>query len=58
MAVGADGNVYVTDTGNKRVVFFDGNGKYLRQIYSGVSPTKKSPDYPFNKPGELNEPVG
>ncbi|HUP27667.1 MAG TPA: flippase activity-associated protein Agl23 [Chloroflexia bacterium] len=58
VAVGPDGNVYVTDTGNKRVQIFDPNGKYLRQISSGMSPTKLSPGYPFTQPGELNEPIG
>src|SRR5207302_1708542 len=30
----------------------------IRKIDSGMSPSKKSPDYPFNKTGELNEPIG
>jgi uncharacterized protein (TIGR03663 family) len=58
IALDANGNVYVTDTGNKRVLIFDGNGKYLRQIASGMSPTRIAPDYQFNQPGELNEPIG
>ncbi len=58
VAVGPDGNIYVTDTGNKRVLIFDPSGKPVRQIDSGMSPTKTGPAYPFTQPGELNEPVG
>ena len=58
IAIGPDGNVYVTDTGNKRVQIFDSNGKFLRKIDSGMSATKLSPNYPFTLPGELNEPIG
>ncbi len=58
VAVGPDGNVYVTDTGNKRVLIFDPSGKPLREISSGLTPQKLTDKYPFNQPGELNEPVG
>ncbi len=58
LAFGPDGNIYVTDTGNKRVLVFDTDGNEIRHIDSGQSPTKKGPDYPFDKPGEMNEPVG
>lgn len=58
IAIGPDGNVYVTDTGNKRVLVFDPNGSYVKKIDSGMSPTRKAPDYAFNKPGEMNEPIG
>jgi sugar lactone lactonase YvrE len=58
IAVDAQGNVYVTDTGNKRVSIFDGNGKFLREISSGVTPEKIAQGYGFNAPGEMNEPVG
>jgi uncharacterized protein (TIGR03663 family) len=58
VAIGPDGNVYVTDTGNKRVVVFDPTGKYLRQIDSGMDAAKVQANYVFNKPGEMNEPIG
>lgn len=58
VAIGPDGDVYVTDTGNKRVLIFGPDGSYKRQISSGMSPTRTGPDYPFNLPGELNEPIG
>jgi DNA-binding beta-propeller fold protein YncE len=58
IALDSSGNVYVTDTGNKRVLIFDGNGKYLRQIASGMSPEKIAASYPFSQPGEMNEPIG
>jgi tripartite motif-containing protein 71 len=58
IAIGpSDGNVYVTDTGNKRVLVFDPNGKSLRQFGSEVT-SQLGQDYPYNKPGELNEPIG
>ena len=47
VAVDANGNVYITDTGNKRVVVFDANGVFLTQFGSvGMSP------------GQFDEPVG
>ncbi|HMA35352.1 MAG TPA: DUF2298 domain-containing protein [Chloroflexia bacterium] len=58
LAIGPDGFLYVTDTGNKRVLIFDANGTYQRQISSGASPTRVAPQYPFSQPGELNEPIG
>ncbi len=58
IAIGPAGDVYVTDTGNKRVSIFDPNGVFKRKIDSGMSPGKVSPAYPFNQPGELNEPIG
>lgn len=47
IAVDAHGNVFVTDTGNKRIQEFDNNGRFLAQ-FGGVGTT----------PGHLNEPVG
>ena len=43
----ASGHVYVVDTGNKRIVVFDGDGNYLTQFGSaGLDP------------GQFDEPVG
>jgi predicted membrane-bound mannosyltransferase/sugar lactone lactonase YvrE len=47
VAVDSEGNVYVVDTGNKRIVVFSPDGEFLRQIGSGG-----------NLSGQLNEPVG
>jgi YYY domain-containing protein len=58
IAIGPDGQVYVTDTGNKRVLIFDDKGGFKRQISSGASPTRVAPEYPFSQPGEMNEPIG
>lgn len=58
VAVGPDGNIYVTDTGNKRVSVFDSNGKFVRQIHSNLTPERIAQNYAFNQPGEMNEPIG
>jgi DNA-binding beta-propeller fold protein YncE len=47
VAVDAKGRVYVTDTGNKRVVVFDGEGTYVTQLGSGGYDV-----------GQFDEPVG
>lgn len=47
VAVDANGNVYVADTGNKRIVVTDGDGNYLYQWGSAGS-----------APGQFNEPTG
>jgi predicted membrane-bound mannosyltransferase/DNA-binding beta-propeller fold protein YncE len=47
IAIDADGNVWVTDTGNKRVLKFDSDGNFLAQF--GV---------PGTGPGQFDEPVG
>lgn len=47
VAIGPDNNVYVTDTGNKRVQVFDPNGRFLRAL--GGEGTA---------PGQFREPVG
>jgi DNA-binding beta-propeller fold protein YncE len=47
IAVGRDGLLYITDTGNKRVVVYDQRGRYVRQWGEGGS-----------GPAQLDEPVG
>ena len=47
VAVDGNGNVYVADTGNKRVRVYDANGNYLRDIGSAGSAL-----------GQLDEPSG
>ena len=32
VAIGSEGNVYVTDTGNKRIQVFDPNGRFVRAV--------------------------
>ncbi len=47
VAVDANGNVYVADTGNKRIMVYNSQGVFLRQIGSGGT-----------LDGQLDEPVG
>jgi DNA-binding beta-propeller fold protein YncE len=47
IAIGRDGLVYVTDTGNKRIQVFDANGQFVRMF--GTAGTD---------PGQFNEPTG
>ncbi len=47
IAVDAEGNIYVSDTGNKRIRVYDADGNYLRDIASGGS-----------APGQIDEPTG
>jgi DNA-binding beta-propeller fold protein YncE len=47
IAVDADGNVYVSDTGNKRIRVYNAAGEWLRDIGSSGSEL-----------GQLNEPAG
>jgi sugar lactone lactonase YvrE len=47
IAIGKDGLLYVTDTGNKRIEVFDANGQFVRTFGGGGE-----------EPGKLNEPVG
>jgi uncharacterized protein (TIGR03663 family) len=47
VAVDGDGNVYVTDTGNKRIQKFDADGNFLGQ-WGGAGAA----------PGQFSEPVG
>jgi DNA-binding beta-propeller fold protein YncE len=47
IAVDSKGHVYVADTGNKRIVIFDSNGKYITEFgTAGLDP------------GQFDEPVG
>jgi len=54
IAIGSTGEVYVTDTGNKRVLVFDADGKPLRQIAQGSGAQAGA----SNGPSQLNEPMG
>ena len=47
IAVDVQGHVYVADTGNKRIVVFDSDGKYLTEFGT-----------PGLDPGQFDEPVG
>ncbi|HLI25847.1 MAG TPA: flippase activity-associated protein Agl23 [Chloroflexota bacterium] len=47
VVIGPDGNVYVADTGNKRIQVFDPNGRFLRAIGGEGSAL-----------GQFREPVG
>jgi len=47
IAIDADGNVYIADTGNKRIVVTDGDGEYLYQW-----------GYAGSELGAFNEPTG
>ena len=47
IAIGPDGMLYVTDTGNKRIQVFDSNGGFVR-AFGGEG----------SEPGRFNEPVG
>lgn len=58
MAIGPEGNLYVTDTGNKRVLVFTPEGKFVRKIDSNLTQARIDAGDKFNKPGELNEPIG
>jgi DNA-binding beta-propeller fold protein YncE len=58
VAVGPGDTIYVTDTGNKRVLVFNKDGQYQKQITSGLTPQRRQDNYPFTQPGEMNEPIG
>ncbi|MFN8634714.1 MAG: TIGR03663 family protein [Chloroflexota bacterium] len=47
IAIGRDGLLYVSDTGNKRIQVFDANGTFVRAMGGAGS-----------EPGKFNEPVG
>ena len=47
VAIDSEGKVFVTDTGNKRIMVYDRDGNYVTQMgYGGAGP------------GEFAEPVG
>jgi len=56
VAVDSANNVYVTDTGNRRVMEYDGNGTFIRQFAQGLTPALVS--VPNNAPNQVNEPIG
>ncbi|MGB0384285.1 MAG: flippase activity-associated protein Agl23 [Ardenticatenaceae bacterium] len=47
LAIDQEGNIYVTDTGNKRIQKFDSQGTFLAQFGGGGT-----------EPGQFSEPVG
>ena len=47
IAIGADGLLYISDTGNKRIQVFDADGRFVR-AFGGEG----------SEPGRFNEPVG
>jgi uncharacterized protein (TIGR03663 family) len=47
VTVSSDGDIFVADTGNKRIQVFDAQGKYLHQIGTGGADI-----------GQIDEPVG
>jgi hypothetical protein len=55
---GADGRIYIADTGNNRVCMFDRNGGFLKE-WGGFGVAKPAPGGVFSwKPGKLNFPDG
>ena len=54
IAITPDDHIYVTDTGNKRVLIFDTSGKNIGQINSGLTPDKITLEVPL-QPARRNE---
>lgn len=58
VAVGREGRIYVTDTGNDRVCAFDDEGRFLFE-FGGLGVAKPLPGGKLTwKPGRLDFPVG
>lgn len=56
-AFGNDGQIYVADSGNNRIVVFDKNGRYLVQ-FGGLGVAKPAPGGTYSwGPGRLNYPT-
>ncbi len=53
IAVGADGRIYVADTGNKRVQVFDSDGRYLAMWQKADQPLEVPWDIVINSRGEI-----
>ena len=55
LAIDADGNLWVTDTGHHRIVVYTSAGEFLREIKGPFSPDV---NYQGSGFGEFSEPVG
>lgn len=55
LAIDADGNLWVTDTGHHRIVVYAAGGEFLREIRGPFSPDT---NYQGSGPGQFSEPVG
>lgn len=55
LAVDAEGNLWVTDTGHHRIVVYTSTGEFLREIRGTFSPDT---NYQGSGAGQFSEPVG
>jgi hypothetical protein len=55
IAVDGEGNIYVGDRGNHRVVVYSGDGKQLREWGKAAPETKEGEPPPSHQPGEFAE---